>query len=496
MINEYNLEVLLKEYGIDPLKVLKKNSNIVDYGYYFEIKNVLDYLIKELNISPTNIEKCPSVMYRNVDAVRSNYEFLKQSKVNNYDIETCLHILSTDPIELRKTYDYVLTNYGLDMLHRVTSILSVDVSRIKDIEFIFFTNNIFNKNLILSACKSNLKISEIKKVIDKCKDHKIEITSSVFMKSAEEIEKIIKVCRENKIEITGSVFNKSAEEIKKIIEVCRKNNIELTGSVFQKKAKEIEKIIEFCKKNNIELVGTVFNKSAEEIEKIIKVCRENKIEITGSVFYKSAEEIEKIIEVCRENKIEITGSVFLKKAEEIKKIIEVCRENKIEITGSVFLKSPEEIKKIIEVCRKNNIELTGSVFKQTSVEIENIIEVCKKNKIEITGSIFFKKSSKIEETIDYLITHYSNKFLISLIVIKDKKHLEKVFPYLESLGVLDVVINSSSILTLTLDEIIERKEFIESIGEDIVINNKFNSIFGMSKKNYQKRKEMVATKGK
>ena len=42
-------------------------------------------------------------------------------------------------------------------------------------------------------------------------------------------------------------------------------------------------------------------------------------------------------------------------------------------------------------------------------------------------------------------------------------------------------------MSLTLDEIKERQAFIESIGEPIVKENKFNSIFGLSRKNYQKK---------
>jgi len=38
-----------------------------------------------------------------------------------------------------------------------------------------------------------------------------------------------------------------------------------------------------------------------------------------------------------------------------------------------------------------------------------------------------------------------------------------------------------------LEEIKERQAFIESIGEPIVKGNKFNSIFGMPKKSYQKK---------
>ena len=418
MIETYDLNILLKEFGINPERVLKKNSNIIDNGHYNDIKRVLNYLINELKISPANIEKCPSVMYRNVDSVKSNYEFLKKSKVNNYDIETCLHILSTDPIELRKTYDYVLTNYGVELLNRITSILAVDISRINDIEEIFSNYNILSKPQILSACISRFDINEIKRVID--------------------------ICLQNNIEIIGSIFLKSAEEIQKIVRVCKENNIEITGSVFRKSAVEIEKIISVCKKYNIEITATIFYKTAKEIEKIVSVCKKCNIEITGSVFFKTAEEIEKIVLVCKKYNIEITATVFLKTAE----------------------------------------------------EIEKIVLVCKNNNIEIAGSIFTKKASKLEETINFLKEKYSDKFLISRIIISDKKYIEKVFFYLESLGVLDIVINSSSILTLTLDEIIERKQFIENIGESIVVNGKFNSIFSLSRKKYQKRKEMVATKGK
>ena len=63
------------------------------------------------------------------------------------------------------------------------------------------------------------------------------------------------------------------------------------------------------------------------------------------------------------------------------------------------------------------------------------------------------------------------------------------------MGVLEYVINSSSILSLTLREIKERKEYIELICEPIVLDNgKFNSIFGMTRKNYQKKVETYNSK--
>ena len=378
MIEAYTLESLLKKYGIDATKVINKNNNILEYGEYQDIDKTLNYLVKELHISARNIEKCPSIMYRSVNNIKENYEFLITTKINISNIETTLHILSTNPKDLKETYNYVLNNYGIEYINRTTSILSISIDRIKQIE-----NLLNDRSLVISA----------------------------------------------------AISRNNMDEIKKIIDVCRENNISITGSVFHKKA--------------------------EEIEKIIDVCRENNIPITGSVFKKTSEEIEKIIDVCRENNIPIIGSVFKKTTEEIEKIIDVCRKNNISVTGSAFIKTSEEIEKIIVVCRENNIPVTGNVFKKTSEEI--------------------KKS------IDYIKENYGQAYLTPLIISKNVEHLKVVLPYLESLGVLPYVIKSASILTLTLDEIKERKDFIESNNDTMVLQNgRFNSIFGLSRANYKK----------
>ena len=378
MIEAYTLESLLKKYGIDATKVINKNNNILEYGEYQDIDKTLNYLVKELHINARNIEKCPSIMYKAVNNIKENYEFLITTKINTGNIETTLHILNTNPKNLKETYNYVLNNYGIEYINRITSILSTSIDRIKQIEGLFN-----DKSLVISA----------------------------------------------------AISRNSMDEIKRIIKVCNKNNIPITSSVFKK--------------------------TSEEIERIIKVCRENNIPITGSVFHKTAEEIEKIIKVCIENNIPITGSVFLKTSEEIEKIIEVCRENNISITGSVFYKTAEEVEKIIEVCKKNNIP--------------------------ITGSIFLKATEEIEKSINYIKENYGQAYLTPLIINKNVEHLKNVLPYLESLGVLPYVVKSASILTLTLDEIKERKDFVESNNDTLVLQNgRFNSIFGVSRANYKK----------
>ena len=436
MINESKLKEICDTYKIDYDKLVNNNENVLKNGEYYSICYVLDFLRDELNIEPRNIEKCPSILYRNIENIKSNYEFLKNEQITKYSVEGCLHILSTEPTELKRTYQYIMQNYGIRYLNARTTILRIPVDRIKNIEIKFPE---LKKKNVLQAAYSRRTIEEIEKIIEVCKKNKIEITGSVFQRTAEEIEEIVNACRENGIEPTGTVFQRTVEEIEKIIKVCQANGIELTGSVFKSTPEEIEKIIKVCKTNGIEPTGTVFSRSAEEIEKIIKVCKENGIEPTGTVFYRSAEEIEKIIKVCKEN----------------------------------------------------GIELTGNVFKKTSEEIKEIVKVCKENKVEITGSIFFKSAKQLQENIEYIRENYGDEYLKPLIITRNIKNLKLVLPYLQEIGVLKVLPKSASILSLTLDEITEREKFIESIGESVLntYGTKFNSIFGLSRKKYAQRVE-------
>ena len=404
MIGSYELDELLSKYGVDASKVVRKNDNVLTYGEYQEIKNVLEFLVRECEISPRNIEKAPSILFYNTQNIRENYEFLKNSNVNLSNVETTLHVLCANPSDLKETYKYILDNYGIEYINRTTSILRVNVDRIKQIEKI-----LNDKSLVISAAISLL----------------------------------------------------SVENISKVLTICRKYNISVIGNVFFKTADEIERIIKICEENNIPIVGNVFRQSVDEIEKIIRVCKKNSIPIMGNVFRRTADEIEQIIIICNENNIPITGSVFQKNVDEIKKIIAICQENNIPITGSVFLKTADAIEKIIKVCRENNIP--------------------------ITGSIFIKTAEDLQASIDYVKNTYGQEYLVSLVVSKNVKHLQKVLPYLDSLDLLSYIIESASILRLTLEEIMERKEYIESQGESLITKTgRFNSIFGLSRKNYEK----------
>ena len=434
MVNRKHFEEICNKYGLDSKKLIKNNENVLEKADYNSICYVLDFLRDTLKVTPNNIEKCPSILYLKIEAIKENWNFLNEKKINTRDVETCLHILSTDPEQLKKTYEYVSAEnrYGKKYIEQRTSILSVPVERIQETE-----------------------------------------------------EKCSELTKENILSAANS--RKDVDEIKKIEQVCKDNEIEATGNVFLRTAAEIKEIVEVCKENGMEATGNVFRRTAAEIKEIVEICKENGIEVTGSVFRRTAAEIKEIVEVCKENGIEVIGSVFLRTAVEIKEIVEVCKENGIEVTGSVFLKTAEEIKEIVEVCKKNGIEATGTVFKRTAGEIKEIVEVCKENGIEITGSIFSKNSKQLKENIEYIKQNYGEEYLTNLIVSKNLKHLQKTLPYLQSIGVLETIKTSASILSLTLEEIKERQVFIESIGEPIVKGNKFNPIFGMIQKRYQKK---------
>lgn len=92
MIGEDKLKEICNQYGIDYEKLVKNNSNVLRYGEYGEICDILNYLRNELDIAPKNIEKCPSILCFGSNNIKVNWEFLKNSKIVISNIETCLHV--------------------------------------------------------------------------------------------------------------------------------------------------------------------------------------------------------------------------------------------------------------------------------------------------------------------------------------------------------------------------------------------------------------------
>ena len=299
MISESKLKQICEEYGIDAGKLVASNPNILDYADATSMCDVLEFLKKTLDIDGKNIEKCPSIFYFAPENIKQNWYFLKGKNIRTTNVERCLHILSTASVDLEETYNYVYSNYGERYLNANTSILSVNIERIKDLEV---TLKNVKKKTILQAAVSKFSVEECQKIVEVCKENKIEITGSVFLRSAEEIEKIVEVCKENKIEITGSVFLRSAEEIEEIVKVCKENKIEITGSVFLKSAEEIEKIVKVCKENKIEITGSVFTKNPKQLKENIEYVSKNfgKEYIRPLIVSKSKKNLEKVLPFLQE----------------------------------------------------------------------------------------------------------------------------------------------------------------------------------------------------
>lgn len=225
MIGNYTLAMLCEKYGIDATKIVKKNNNVLDLGEYSRIDYVLDYLVNELKIDARNIEKCPSILYRNVFQIKKNVIFLKSKEISFSDIETCLHVLTAEADELKNTYNYVLEKYGLSAIERITSVLSVPVSIIKDIESlnIGFENPSDNLVIAVGIEWGSTNVEEIVKIInsEEFKAHPELFTSQTLAHAKlEDIKKLLQMDLWNNSKyanlLTSSIVAKSKQMLKKI----------------------------------------------------------------------------------------------------------------------------------------------------------------------------------------------------------------------------------------------------------------------------------------
>ena len=279
MIEKYELSILLEKYGINPKKIVDKNENILTYGEYIDINNTLDYLVNELKINIIYIEKCPSIMYLNVNSIKSNVKFLKKNKIRFSSVENCLHVLSTTPEQLEETYEYVERKYGVNAIEKITSILSVPKDKIIDIENLNIPN--INKDDILSIAVGVNDIKEIIKIIQskEFKDYPELFTSTVLAHA--KLEDIIKIINSEEFKKHPELFTSTVlasaklEDIIKIInsEEFKKHPELFTSQVLANaKLEDIIKIInseEFKKHPELFTSEVLAHAKLEDIIKII-----------------------------------------------------------------------------------------------------------------------------------------------------------------------------------------------------------------------------------
>ena len=291
MIGEYTLKILCDKYNVSSDKILNSNNNILTYGEYKDIDDTLDYLINKLNINSINIEKCPSILYRNVDAIEKNIEFLKKQNINFSSLESCLHVLSSDSNNLKETYDYIEENYGILAINKLTSALSCSKKLIIEVEKLNLNKN-WNLAISVSINFGITTLDEVKKIINSAeyKSHPELFTSTTLAHAKlEDIQKIIQSAEYKshpELFTSTTLARAKLEDIQKLLSMPHWNDIKfehlLTSSIVSKAKQMINKLpvlFNIAKKYQIEeYINTSFLLfSPSQNYALINYLQENKV---------------------------------------------------------------------------------------------------------------------------------------------------------------------------------------------------------------------------
>ena len=383
MIGNYTLAMLCEKYGIDATKIVKKNNNVLDLGEYSRIDYVLDYLVNELKIDARNIEKCPSILYRNVFQIKKNVLFLKSKDISFSDIETCLHVLTTEVDELKNTYNYVLENYGLSVIERITSVLSVPVSIIKDIESlnIGFENPSDNLGIAVGIEWGSTNVEEIVKIInsEEFKAHPELFTSTTLAHA--KLEDIKAIINSEEFKAHPELFTSTTlastklEDIKAIITSEEfKAHLELFTSqtLAYAKLEDIKAIInseEFKAHPELFTSETLAHAKLEDIKAIIN-SEEFKaypeLFTSQTLAHAKLEDIKKLLQMDLWNNSKyanlLTSSIVAKSKQMLKKIpilIKLAENYGFEecLNTNFLLHSPSQNYALIRYLKENDIPL-------------------------------------------------------------------------------------------------------------------------------------------
>ena len=268
MIGEYTLKTLCEKYKLNSDKIVNKNNNILKFGEYKDIDQTLNYLINELLIVPSNIEKCPSILYKNVGNIKQNVIFLKSQRIVFNNIESCLHVLSSEPDELIETYKYVKNNYGENVINKITSILSVPKKIIIDVEKlnIPFVNKTGNLSVAVGIEWGATELEEIQKIIQspEFKAHPELFTSQTLAHAKlEEIQQLLRMeyWKDERFEklLTSSIVAKSKSMISKLpilVQIAEDNGIDryLNTSFLLFSPSQNYALIQYLNENHIPLI--------------------------------------------------------------------------------------------------------------------------------------------------------------------------------------------------------------------------------------------------
>ena len=383
MIGTYTLAMLCEKYGIDVNKVIGKNNNILNYGEYNKIDYTLNYLINKLGIKPINVEKCPSILYKNVEQIKENVKFIKSQNIFFSNIETCLHVLSTESNELKNTYDYVLKNYGILAIEKITSILSVPVNIIKDVEKldIKFINHTGNLSVAVGIKWGRTTLEEIQKMIQspEYKEHPELFTSQTLTYATlEEIQKMLQspeYQEHPELFTSETLAHATLEEIRKILQSPEyKEHPELFTSTTLAHAtlEEIQKMLqspEYQEHPELFTSETLAHATLEEIQKMLQspeYQEHPELFTSTTLAHANLENIRELLkmDIWKDPKYKnlLTSSIVAKARQMIIKIpilLDIAKFYQIEeyLNTSFLLFSPSQNFALIKFLEENNMPL-------------------------------------------------------------------------------------------------------------------------------------------
>ena len=478
MIGEFTLKILCDKYGVSSEKIVNKNNNILTEGKYNEISETLNYLINDLKMDAKNIEKCPSILYRNVNVIKENFKFLKENKLSFSSIETCLHVLSTEPNDLRKIYTYVEENYGKKAIEKTTSILSSKKDLLIEVEKIGLNKN-WNLSIAHNIDFGFTTLDEVKKIAEsqEFKDHPKLFTSKVL--ACSNLKKIQDIIESQEFKAHPELFtsqvlaHSSLKEIQDIIGSQEfKDHPELfTSEVLARSSlEEIHNIIEsqeFKAHPELFTSTTLAHASLKEIQDII-----------GSQEFKDYPELFTSTTLAYASLKDIQDII---KSQEFKDHPEL-------FTSQVLARSClKEIQDIIESQEfKDHPELfTSQVLAHSN--LEKIQDIIKSQEFKAHPGLFTSEvlaRSNIEDISKLLQLPYwederYKHLLTSSVLASAKKMITKV-PILIRMAEyyqIDEHIKTTYLLS-SPSQIFALISYLKDNNISLVINNKLNSLFG------------------
>ena len=380
MIEEYSLKLLCDKYGISKENIVNKNNNILSKGEYEDIDKTLDYLINELKVNKKNIEKCPSILYRNVDAIKDNIDFLKQKDVSFSSIESCLHVLSSEPDSLKDTYDYVEENYGVESINKNTSILSCNKDLVIAVEKLGLDKT---WNLVIASCIEFgfATLEEVENIVNSIEFKKYpELFTSTTLAYAK-IKEIQKMINSQEFKKYPELFTSTTlahAKIKEIQEMINSQEFKKYPELFtsqtlvRAKIKDIQDMInseEFKKYPDLFTSTTLAHGNIKDIQEIInseEFKKYPKLFTSQTLAHAKIEDIQKLLEMPYWNDIRykdlLTSSVAAKSKQMITKLpvlFKMAEYYKIDgyLNTSFLLFSPSQNFALINYLNDNNMPL-------------------------------------------------------------------------------------------------------------------------------------------